>query len=175
MWANVWYYLGTQLIVLATAFVMCLCFESPFIRLEKLWIGALLQSLLPSNKTAVQQNGKMNEHNTEKILDDIIERLEKEETEGRRVDDSPKDNPNEKKQSNALDEKKERDPEMGDKTKVYSKEEEARGDILSATQKETDPTDHRISADNEPGSVAFAVAEIHVDTMPPTYEQTIKE
>jgi hypothetical protein len=78
MWADVWYYLGSQLITLAAAFGMSLCFESPFIRLEKLWIGALLQAIMPSKNDHVKKNGRVPEQETSKILDEIIERLDKE-------------------------------------------------------------------------------------------------
>jgi hypothetical protein len=79
MWANVWYYLATQLIVLAASFGLSLCFESPFIRLEKLWIGALLQAFLPQK----ERNGKVKGYQTAKTLDDTIEMMEKEKLEQR--------------------------------------------------------------------------------------------
>jgi hypothetical protein len=79
MWANVWYYLATQVIVLAASFGLSLCFESPFIRLEKLWIGALLQAFLPQK----EKNGKVNVYQTAKALDDTIETIEKEQLEQR--------------------------------------------------------------------------------------------
>ena len=81
MWVNVWYYLGSQMIALAAAFGLSLCFESPFIRLEKLWIGSLLQSVMPSQSGHAKKNGKVHEQQTVHILDEIIKRLDREEEE----------------------------------------------------------------------------------------------
>jgi hypothetical protein len=76
MWANVWYFLASQLLTLAVAFIMSLCFESPFIQLEKLWIGALLQAIHGNNNHG-KKNERISKQQSEKILDEFIERQDK--------------------------------------------------------------------------------------------------
>jgi hypothetical protein len=56
---------------------MSLCFESPFIRLEKLWIGALLEAIIHGNNNHGKKNEIISKQQSEKILDEFIERQDK--------------------------------------------------------------------------------------------------
>jgi hypothetical protein len=172
MWANVWYYLASQLITLAAAFGLSLCFESPFIRLEKLWVGALLQAILPAAQKGGggKVNGNIPPHQTTRILDDIIERLEKEDLEKRmeKEDDGPMNIGEQDEHSKIMKEQED-----------YSKEMKGSIEDLASAR-----SDHEVAAESvavhkkgfdvEAGQVTVSVAEVHVEANPPSYEETIK-
>ena len=169
MWVNVWYYLGNQLIVLAAAFGLSLCFESPFIRLEKLWIGSLLQAIMPSQSGHAKKNGKVHEQKTVKILDEIIERLDREEEENQQQSKH-------KNETNPIDSSlNDSHPEEEEKEKEhYSETREKRKEPSKGQLEQTVGT----TALDQPeypeskGFEALAVAEVHVQSeFPPTYDE----
>ena len=180
MWVNVWYYLGNQLIVLAAAFGLSLCFESPFIRLEKLWIGALLQAIMPSQSGHAKKNGKVHEQKTVKILDEIIERLDREEEENQQQSKH-------KNETNPIDSSlNDTHPEEEEKEKEHYKEKDhsEEEDFSETREKRKEPSKGQLdqtvgtTALDQPeypeskGFEALAVAEVHVQSeFPPTYDE----
>jgi len=123
---------------------MSLCFESPFIRLEKLWIGALLEAVMPAKSRSGKQNGKVHEHQTVRVLDDIIERLEKEESRPAETN------------YELADEKRENTTFL----------EQLKPEILGAEIGST------LDEDLDPNSKS--VVEVHVEVEPPAYSEVNK-
>jgi hypothetical protein len=167
MWANVWYYLGSQLITLVSAFGMSLCFESPFIRLEKLWIGALLQAIMPSKKDHVKKNGLLAEQQTVNVLDEIIERFDKEDIEKRQQMDKT-----------GLKEGVPNGYAPGEKEKV---QDNVHGDYGKEIEKQHENGDARVREDDKKLAGVgqnlddtLTVAEVHIqDQSLPAYEEII--
>ena len=158
MWANVWYYLASQVIVLATAFILSLCFESPFIRLEKLWIGALLQAIVPESKQSGKQNGNLHGNKPAKKLDDIIDRLESED----------QDTGHEESMKKHIDEREKSEIGMvhgDDKTDTFN-EDDNDSKIFSGGIIYPTPEEH---------NAVVALADVHVESSPPTYDETFRQ
>jgi hypothetical protein len=182
MWANVWYFLGSQLITLAVAFVMSLCFESPFIRLEKLWIGALLQAIMPSKNDHVKKNGRVAEQQTSKILDEIIDRFDKEEEEKRQQMDHSQVNDIAPKDF-MTGEKEQIKDDIDKEERMFMKEEEKENGHPHVM----DESEGTINFDNvelnlsttegcEIAGNALTVAEVHIgDKSLPIYEDIVEK
>ena len=62
MWTSVWFFLGSMMITLAVAFGLALVFESPSVRLEKLIITTLLQSILQNQSQHKKPGFPKQEH-----------------------------------------------------------------------------------------------------------------
>ncbi len=163
MWANVWYYLDNQLITLAAAFGLSLCFESPFIRLEKLWIGALLKAVLPVQGTDGKSN-KINgtappEHQKAQILDDNIECGEMENLEMKK-----------EKEDIEIIKCKGQDEFSSEFKGSIAESTSVRADDLHQAQSEAH---YRKGIDVE--ATGAAVAEMQMKANLPSYEETIKQ
>ena len=177
MWVNVWYYLGSQMIALAAAFGLSLCFESPFIRLEKLWIGSLLQSVMPSQSGHAKKNGKVHEQQTVHILDEIIKRLDREEEEKQHQSTLAETKPDEtwleKEHPKEQEEEHGEEKEKEKARKHENVHSENGSQHSSASDGQSDSTGS-ISASDLPDHTAMsssvetvAVAEVHTEAEPP--------